>query len=343
MKLLGADIKDYGIMVALIVAGLVIGWLLEKIVSGRLRAAAKRQSWGGWNVVACGLGHMPIWWLGIAGGGIALDVLKWSGQVESYLGKTIIVLAGITVTVVAMRIATGFVRMYAEAADGAAASSTIFVNLTRIAVVMLGALLILNALNISITPILTALGVGGLAVALALQDTLGNLFAGIQIVEGKQIRPGDYIELASGQAGYVEDITWRYTTVRKLSNNLVVVPNSTLATMIVTNYQLPAEEMSVLIDVGVAYGTDLELAERIAKEVAAETVAELSPNIVGYEPFARFHTFGDSAIEMTVGLRTGEFTDQWELRHHFIKRLKKRFDEAGIEIPFPQRVVHQVG
>jgi small-conductance mechanosensitive channel len=341
MTLLGADIKDFGILAALVVGGLVIGWLLEKIVVGRLRAAAKRRSWGGWSVITNGLGHMPVWWLGVAGGGIALDVLVWSGQVESYLGKTLIVLAGLTITVAAMRMAAGFVRMYAEAAEGTAASSTIFVNLTRIAVVILGALVILNALSISITPLLTALGVGGLAVALALQDTLGNLFAGIQIIAGKQIRPGDYIELASGQAGYVEDIAWRYTTVRKLSNNLIVVPNSTLATTIVTNYQLPAEELSVLMDVGVAYGTDLELAERIAKEVAAETVAALSPNMVGYEPFARFHTFGDSAIEMTVGLRAGEFTDQWELRHQFIKALKKRFDEAGIIIPFPQRVIHQ--
>lgn len=341
MTLLGADIKDYGIMAALVVGGLLIGWLLEKIVVGRLRAAAKRRAWGGWDVIVSGLGHMPAWWLTLAGGGIALDVLKWSGQVEGYLGKTIVVLAGLTVTVTAMRVATGFVRMYAEAATGAAASSTIFVNLTRIAVVMLGALLILNALNISITPVLTALGVGGLAVALALQDTLGNLFAGIQIIAGKQIRPGDYIELGPNQAGYVEDITWRYTTIRKPSNNLVVVPNSTLATSIVTNYQLPAEELSVLMNIGIAYGADLELAERIAKEVAAETVAALSPDMVGYEPFARFHTFGDSAIEMTVGLRADEFTDQWELRHQFIKRLKKRFDEEGIEIPFPQRVVHQ--
>ncbi|MDZ4655217.1 MAG: mechanosensitive ion channel family protein [Coriobacteriia bacterium] len=340
MTLFGADIKDYGIMAALVVGGLVIGWLLEQFVTGRLRAAAKRRTWRGWDVIASGLGHMPVWWLGLAGGAVALDVLNWSGQVESYLDKTIIVLAGLTVTVVAMHIATGFVRMYAEATKGAAASSTIFVNLTRIAVVMLGGMLILNALSISITPILTVLGVGGLAVALALQDTLGNLFAGIQIIAGKQIRRGDYIELVGGQAGYVEDIAWRYTTIRKLSNNLVVIPNSTLANSIITNYQLPAEELSVLMEVSVAYGTDLELAESIAKEVAAETVAELSPNIVGYEPTARFHTFGDSAIEMTIVLRASQFTDQWELRHQFIKRLKKRFDEAGIEIPFPQRVVH---
>jgi len=341
MTLLGADIKDYGIFAALVVGGLIIGWLLERFAVSRLRAIARKRTWGGWDVIISGIGHMPVWWLGLVGGGVALDVLEWSGRAETYIGKGLLVIAGLTITVAAMRIATGFVRMFAQSADEAAASSTIFVNLTRIAVVLLGALLILNALDISITPILTALGVGGLAVALALQDTLGNLFAGIQIIAGKQIRPGDYIELSSGQAGYVEDIAWRYTTVRKLSNNLVVIPNSTLATSIFTNYQLPAEELSVLMDVGVAYGTDLELAERIAKEVAAQVVAELAPNIVGYEPFARFHTFGDSSIEMTIGLRAGEFTDQWNLRHQFIKALKKRFDEEGIEIPFPQRVVHQ--
>ncbi|MBN2821789.1 MAG: mechanosensitive ion channel family protein [Coriobacteriia bacterium] len=341
MTFLGADVADYGVMAALVVGGVVLGWLLEKLVAGRLRAAARKRSWDGWNVVATGMGHMPVWWLGLAGGAIGLDALDWSGQVETYLGKALIVASGITLIVVAMRIATGFVRMYAEGADEAAASSTIFVNLTRIAVVILGGLLILNALDISITPILTALGVGGLAVALALQDTLSNLFAGVQIIAGKQIRPGDYIELDGGQAGYVEDIAWRYTTVRKLSNNLIVIPNSTLANSIVVNYQLPAEELSVLMEVGVAYGTDLEHAERIAIEVAAQTIATCSPTVTDFEPFARFHTFGESSIDMTVGLRAGEFTDQWELRHHFIKALKKRFDEEGIEIPFPQRVVHQ--
>lgn len=340
MTLFGLDITEYAIAVAWIAGGFVLGFLTEKLVAGRLRAIARRRSWPGWAIVADGLGHMPVWWLGLLGAAIALDTRSLGAHVTRYGDKALVLLVGITVTIAVARISVGFARHYSASAEGPLPSTSIFVNLARIVIFSVGTLVVLSALGVQIGPLLAALGVGGIALALALQDTLGNLFAGIQIALGKQLHPGDYIELSSGQAGYVEDITWRYTTIRRVSNNLVVVPNATLATTIFTNYQLPAEELSVPLEVGVAYGTDLEAAERIAKEVAVETVAECSPSVAEYEPIARFNAFGDSAIQMTVILRSAEFTDQWELRHQFIKRLKKRFDEAGIEIPFPQRVVH---
>ena len=115
----------------------------------------------------------------------------------------------------------------------------------------------LNGLGLSITPMLTALGVGGLAVALALQDTLANLFAGVYITIAGQIRVGDYLRLDSGQEGYVADIGWRSTRIRMLPNNLVLVPNAKLSQAIVTNYYLPDRELAVLVEVGVDYGSDL--------------------------------------------------------------------------------------
>ena len=96
--------------------------------------------------------------------------------------------------------------------------------------------MMLNAVGVSITPIITALGVGGLAMALALQDTLSNLFAGIHILAEHTIRIGDFIRLETGQEGYVEDISWRTTRIRMLPNNMVIVPNSKLAQSVVVNY-----------------------------------------------------------------------------------------------------------
>ena len=114
-----------------------------------------------------------------------------------------------------------------------------------------------------------------LAVALALQDTLGNLFAGLQIVASKQIRPGDYLLLDTTQEGTVVDIAWRTTTLRTQSDNMVIVPNAKLAQAIVTNYRLPAEPLSVLIEFGVSYEADLSRVEALAAEVATEVMAEL--------------------------------------------------------------------
>jgi len=217
---------------------------------------------------------------------------------------------------------------------------SIIKNLTQLVVLIIAGLIILQQLGISITPILTAFGIGGLAVALALQDTLGNLFSGLHILATRKIRPGDYIKLDSGEEGYVVDITWRNTVIRQLPNNLVIIPNTKLSSAIVVNYNMPEEELAVLIQVGVSYDSDLEKVEKITIEVGKEVMKEVNGGIPSFEPFIRYHTFDDFSINFTVILRAKEFVDQYLIKHEFIKRLKKRYDKEGIEIPFPIRTIY---
>ena len=338
MNVFGVEIADWWVATAFVAAGLAAGWLLGW--AARRLLLAERLTWGGWRAIADGLGRSPVVWGGIVGGFAALEAFTLGDRVEDALRTTLVVLLGLSATIAVMRFAGGIAQVYSSRLEGGAASASIFLNIVRLAILVIGVLAVLGTLGISVTPMLTALGVGGLAVALALQDTLSNLFAGLQIISSKMVRAGDYVQLSSGEAGFVEDVNWRYTTIRQLGRNLVVVPNATLASTIFTNHTLPAEDFSVPMPVGIAYDADLDLAERIAKEVAAEVIAEFSPSVRDFEPSARFNAFGDSAIAMTVIMRAGRFDDQWEMRHQFVKRLKRRFDEAGIEIPFPQRTVH---
>ena len=208
-------------------------------------------------------------------------------------------------------------------------------------VFVIGFLIILTVLGISITPLITALGVGGLAVALALQDTLANLFAGIHILVEKSIRVGDFIRLETGQEGYVEDITWRTTRIMMLPNNMVIIPNSKLSQSIVTNYYLPEKRMSLLIPIGVSYSSDPEMVERILIEEAKKAVGEI-PGLLGDpEPFVRFIPgFGESSLDFTLICQVQEFVDQYLAQHELRKRIFKRFKEEGIEIPFPHRTVY---
>ncbi len=208
-------------------------------------------------------------------------------------------------------------------------------------IIILGLLVILGFLGISIAPLITALGIGGLAVALALQDTLANLFAGIHILVEKAVRVGDFVRLESGQESYVDDITWRTTRVRMLPNNMVVIPNSKLAQSVVTNYYLPQKRMSLLIPVGVSYSSDPERIERILVEVAKNSVGEV-PGLLGEpEPFVRFIPgIDDSSLDFTLICQVGEFVDQYLAQHELRKRIFKRFREEGIEIPFPHRTVY---
>ena len=209
----------------------------------------------------------------------------------------------------------------------------------QIAVFVVGGLIVVQTVGISITPLLTALGVGGIAVALALQDTLSNLFSGLHILASRQVKIGDYIKLSTGEEGYVADISWRNTSIRALSNNMYVVPNLVMASSIITNYDQPQREMAVLVNVGVGYESDLKKVERVTVEVGREVMKEVAGGVPEFEPFIRYNTFGDFAIGFTVILRGKEFVDQYMIKHEFVKRLHERYNQEGIVIPFPIRTI----
>src|SRR5262249_37420548 len=155
----------------------------------------------------------------------------------------------------------------------------------------MGALIILSSLGIQITPLLTALGVGGLAVALALQPPLANLFSGLQLVASRQIRPGDYVRLQTGQEGFVEDINWRSISIRERPNNLVVVPNTMLAQAIFTNYRLPEPRVATRVPLRVAYGSDLDFVERLAFEATRLALDDVGAEALADDTYFRFEEF----------------------------------------------------
>jgi small-conductance mechanosensitive channel len=197
---------------------------------------------------------------------------------------------------------------------------------------------LLKALGLEITPVLTALGVGGLAVALALQDTLSNLFAGFYIAVARQIRLGDYIKLNTGEEGYVTDITWRSTTIRGLRHNMVIIPNAKLAQAIVTNYYLPEKRMGVSIQVVVGYDSDTERIERLLLEIVQGAMGQIPGLLPEPAPGVTLDPgFGESGIYFSVGFQVAEFAQQFAVRHELRKRILRRFREEGIRMSFPAR------
>ncbi|MCK4882767.1 MAG: mechanosensitive ion channel family protein, partial [Candidatus Omnitrophica bacterium] len=205
----------------------------------------------------------------------------------------------------------------------------------RIIVIGLGLLILLDSFGVSITPVLASLGVGSLAVALALQPTLENFFSGIQLIMDKPIKVGHFVKLDSGEEGYVHKIGWRSTWVKMLPNNVVVIPNKVIVNAKVVNYYYPQKELAVLVQVGVHYESDLEYVERVTMEVGKETLKEVEGGVEDFDPFIRYHTFGDFSINFSVILRAKEFVDNYLIKHEFIKRLHKRYAQEGIKIPYP--------
>ena len=337
-ELLGQfDLNMILIAAGILIASAVSGLVMERFLLQRLEALARHTAWEGDEYIIKSLKGLTYYSCLLAGIYWASMQLPLNDRIRALAGKLILVLFLLLVTVLMMRLASGFVLHYAK--KTLLPSPSIFTNLAKVSAFSIGVLIILQSLGISITPVLTALGVGGLAVALALQDTLSNIFSGLQIIATRQIRQGDYIRLGGGEEGYVTDITWRNTLIRALANNLVLIPNSKLAGAIVTNFQLPDTDMGVLVQVGVSYDSDLEKVEQVTNEVARESLKEVQGGVNGFEPFVRFHTFADFSINFTVILRCEEYVDQYLVKHDFVKRLHRRFMAEGIEIPFPIRTV----
>jgi len=218
-------------------------------------------------------------------------------------------------------------------------SQTLFRTLTKVLVYSIGFLIILDTLGVSITPLLASLGVGSVAIALAAQETLSNLFSGFYILLDKPFRVGDCIKIDAGVEGVVSKIGWRSTHIKLYANSVAILPNSKIASSMITNYDFPESDVSVSITSGASYDSDLKHVEQVVLEVAFLVQNTLPYASKHLAPSMSFTSFGDSAINFNVALRVQRITDGAAIKHEFIKALHSRFQIEGISIPFPHQVV----
>lgn len=255
--------------------------------------------------------------------------------------KALYVLIILSVTLALANIASRLVQSAIEKSSPGVAVTGLSRTVIKGVVLAIGLLIILNGMGVSITPMLTALGVGGLAVALALQDSLSNLFAGMHLLMERPIRVGDYIKIDSGQEGFVSDIGWRTTRIRQLANNIIIIPNNKLAQSIIINHSMPENRMSLLVNIGVSYSSDPDKVEKVLTDEAAKAIGEVQGLLAEPAPFVRFIPgFGDYSLNFTLICQVAEYVDQYGVQHELRKRIFKRFNEEGIEFPFPTRTVY---
>lgn len=317
------------------------GYIVSRVLLARAASGHRHQAALG--VVAAMVRTRLPWWTLLVGIWVAASYWPLTPAASLLLERVVFVLGATSVTLSVAAIAAQLVDTYGRILAPTLPISSLTRNVSWALVATMGLLIVLNGLGLSITPMLTALGVGGLAVALALQEPLANFFAGVFLTLGGQIRLGDYIRLDSGEEGYVADFSWRSTRLRMLPNNLVIVPNAKLAQAIVTNHHLPSRDLAVLVEVGVDYDSDLVLVERVVTEVGRTVMTEIPGGVPDFEPFIRYHSFADSSVNFTVILRAAEFVDQYLVKHEFIKRLHARFAAERIVIPFPIRTLQMRG
>ncbi len=332
-------LKTWGPPILTLVIGLFVGWLFKRFVHQRLTNIISKTAWRYDDVIYKAIKPQIMLWFFLLSFYLASGGMKIASPYSEYISKLALVILVLSVTLVVSNILVGLLKLWSESQDRGFPSTTIFTNLVRIIVIVIGILIVLDTINITVTPVLTALGVGGLAVSLALKDTLSDFFSGLQILLSQKVKPGDFVELDSGERGYVTNITWRNTSLLERTNNVISIPNSRLSSAIVKNYDAKDSSFSVRVTVGVAYDSDLEHVQRVTSEVARSVMQDVEGGDPNFDPPVRFFEFGPSSINLKVYFRAKRYGDQHPIIHEFITRLHKRYAEEGIEIPFPIRTL----
>ena len=209
-----------------------------------------------------------------------------------------------------------------------------------IVIIAMAAMISLDVLGINISPLIAGLGLGGLAVALALQPTLSNLFAGTYVITEGVVSEGDYVEMENGVTGYVVDVNWRSTRLRTWGNNLVVIPNSRFAETIITNYSKPDEHVNVYLTCGVAYESDLQQVEAVSMDVMRQVERDHPGVVKDYGVYFGYDTFGESNVDFWLFMQSSSRLNSFEVRTELIKQLHARLTDEGITINYPVRTLH---
>lgn len=236
------------------------------------------------------------------------------------------------------RFTTGLISR-ADTSKDRATGLSIVTNLVRFVIYGVGMLIVFETLGIKVTPLLTALGLGGLAIALALQNTLSNLFAGLYLIATKDFHKGEFIRLDSGEEGYIEDINWRHTTIRSYSKHKIIVPNFKLSNATITKFYIDPQTNAIIFSLGIGYQSDLDKVEQIAVEVAQTTIREIQGQDPPLPPFVRYRDFAPYSIDLQIVVYARNFGDRALIRHQLIKNIFKRFNEENIDIPYPTSVI----
>ncbi|MBL0182997.1 MAG: mechanosensitive ion channel family protein [Chitinophagaceae bacterium] len=325
-----------------IIAGFVVGFIVHKLVMPLLAKLASKTKLKSDDLIIETIRKWDISWFVALGLFLGLRRIDMDVHYHTWLENGLMIFYIFSATLILARVISGMLRIKATGTDTVIPSSSIIGNIVRGIIYIIGLLIILQSQGISITPILTALGVGGLAVALALQPTLSNLFAGLQIIASGKLNHGDFVKLSTGEDGYIDDITWRSTTIRGDADHTVIVPNSKLADMIVINYYLPDRELSFSVEFGISLRNDLDHVERITKEVISETQKETEGGVSDFEPLVRYYAVGDNRINVRAILRVHEYSQKFPVRHAFIKKLHTRFQQEGIRLAVPLQAIYTI-
>ncbi len=317
-----------------------LGWIFENIlVVGLKRATAKTKS--DLDDILVHVAARPVFFIILLVGlKLATLTVRELDAHRATVNGGFYVLTAILVAWLGARIFSFITLRWFKAHRGLSGTPRLLNIIAGVIIWLIAGIIILAHFEVEITPFLATLGVGGLAVGLALQGTLSNIFAGMHIVGDQPVRVGDFIEIEDGKvSGIVEDIGWRSTRIRTRQDYTVIIPNARLADSVIQNFSMPDGKMRVGIACGVDYGSDLERVEHVTIEVLTAMQGKVRGVPKDARPEVRFQVFGESNVDFMVWCTVQRPEDRFFVKHEIVKRLHARYAKEGIEISWPVRKI----
>ncbi|HET6402136.1 MAG TPA: mechanosensitive ion channel family protein [Candidatus Kapabacteria bacterium] len=321
--------NDLAEPLAIVAGALALGLLVERvgivyaIKFFKQRERTERDAWRLGQRLAHSFNGIVTVWFGLAAFRSVLSEFPIKPAALPLIEHTASAILIVTIAVLCARLLIAFIRTYSTQHERAVQSITLVQNIVRTVIYIIAMLAILHAYGIAITPLLAALGVGGLAVALALQDTLSNFFAGIYIIISRHTDPGDYVKLDSGQEGIIRDIAWRVTTLVTPAGTLIIVPNSKFSTSIITNFDRPDRSVTVTIDLPLEQTMPAPALEHAAMEAANEAAAAMK-GLAESAPTLQYTALSATGATLQLSIKINDFSRGSEIRHEILTRLYAR-------------------
>ena len=331
------------IPIAIFCVCLLIGIILQRYLVRIVKSFTKKTNINVNDVMVSIIKRPLVFWFTIFGLILSTKMIDLNEKVKSIIGVIALITLAISILMVLSKFTIELINFSYKKRNRTTQTTSIISNIIRVIFFIIGVSFILNILGYSLTPIITALGIGGIAVALALQDTLSNLFSGFYITISQHVKIGDYVHLDDGSEGFIHDTGWRNTTLLLPSNNYIIIPITKFAQSVITNYSLPSGKSFVSLGIKVDYNVDLEKIEEIIMDEfkkVSQTIDDIetdpAPGLV-FNPGIQ-----DYYIEYTLGFFVSKYTGRIPILNRIRKAIHVRLVKENIRF-YPIQTINVTG
>jgi small-conductance mechanosensitive channel len=322
----------------ILVVSLLVAFIAKFIMRRVLKPLAKKTKTRIDDLIIKSISSIIFYIVVILGFKLGIQHFEFETAVFSSLVDTFFILI---VVVMVLRIITNFAKHWiTEWADKTASTADdrlipLVAKILKAVTIILGFFFIFDTWNINLSPLLATAGIAGIAIGFAVRDSLANVLGGIQLVFDKTFKVGDKIELESGEMGEILDIGIRSTKLRTYDNEVIYIPNGSLANTKIKNFTVPDLSVRVNVNFGVEYGSDPEN----VRSVVLDAVKRIETVIEQPEPVVQFLNMGDSSLDFVARVWVKNYTEAYSTKLNVTDAIYKTLNEANIGIPFPTRTI----